>query len=202
MDLFTDPNSAVNLLPYDGEVIYCGTVLQQDEANRYFEVLMDDMPWRNDEAIIFGKHIVTKRKVAWIGDSDFAYTYSNTTRQAMPWTKELLELKQLAEEVSGTKFNSCLLNLYHNGEEGMSWHSDDEKELGGHNTVIASLSLGAARKFSFKHKLNKEKVDVVLSNGSLIIMQGATQRYWQHSLPKSVLVKHPRINLTFRTYKT
>ena len=201
MNLFADPDSPVNLLPYDGEVIYCGTVLPQQEANRYFDVLMKDMPWRNDEVIIFGKHIVTKRKVAWIGDSDFAYTYSNTTRQAMPWTEELLQLKKLAEEASGTKFNSCLLNLYHDGDEGMSWHSDNEKELGGENTVIASLSLGAARKFSFRHKINKEKVDIVLGNGSLIIMQGATQRYWQHSLPKSAVVKHPRINLTFRTYK-
>lgn len=201
MDLFTNPDAAVNLLPYDGEVIYCGTVLPQEKANRYFEVLMNEIPWRNDEVIIFGKHIVTKRKVAWVGDEGFAYTYSNTTRQAMPWTEELLELKQVAEEASGTKFNSCLLNLYHNGDEGMSWHSDDEKELGGPNTVIASLSLGAARKFSFKHKIDKERIDVVLGNGSLIIMQGATQRYWQHSLPKSAVIKHPRINLTFRTYK-
>jgi alkylated DNA repair dioxygenase AlkB len=200
MDLFTAPDDTVNLLPYDGEAIYCGTVLGQEEADSYFTHLFTHVPWKNDEVIIFGKHITTKRKVAWFGDDAFSYTYSNTTRQALPWTKELLELKVIAEKASGTKFNSCLLNLYHSGEEGMSWHRDDEKELGP-NTVIASLSLGAARKFSFKHISTKEKVDVILGNGTLLLMQGTTQTYWYHSLPKSVKVKHPRINLTFRTFK-
>ncbi len=200
MDLFTALSDTINLLPYDGEAIYCGTVLAQEEADRYFTHLFTQVPWKNDEVIIFGKHITTKRKVVWFGDDAFSYTYSNTTRQALPWTKELLELKVIAEKASGTKFNSCLLNLYHSGEEGMSWHRDDEKELGP-NTVIASLSLGAARKFSFKHISTKEKVDVILGNGTLLLMQGTTQTYWYHSLPKSLKVKHPRINLTFRTFK-
>lgn len=199
MDLFSNPEQRSNLLPYDGEVLDCGKVLLQQEADRYFDLLLNNVPWRNDEAVIYGRHIVTKRKVAWYGDDAFSYTYSNTTRQAIPWTKELLELKDIVEKYSGSRFNSCLLNLYHSGEEGMSWHSDDEKELG-KNTVIASLSLGAARKFSFKHKITKEKADVVLGNGALIIMQGTTQSYWVHSLPKSAKVKTPRINLTFRTF--
>ncbi len=199
MDLFSNPSETENLLPYDGEVLLCGTILEQDEANRYFNLLLNEVPWRNDEAVIYGRHIVTKRKVAWYGDNTFSYTYSNTTRHALPWTPVLLELKDIAEKHSGTRFNSCLLNLYHSGEEGMSWHSDDEKELG-KNTVIASLSLGAARKFSFKHKITKEKADVVLGNGTLIIMKGTTQTHWVHSLPKSLKVKSARINLTFRTF--
>ncbi len=199
MDLFSNPSETENLLPYDGEVLLCGTILEQDEANRYFNLLLNEVPWRNDEAVIYGRHIITKRKVAWYGDNTFSYTYSNTTRHALPWTPVLLELKDIAEKHSGTRFNSCLLNLYHSGEEGMSWHSDDEKELG-KNTVIASLSLGAARKFSFKHKITKEKADVVLGNGTLIIMKGTTQTHWVHSLPKSLKVKSARINLTFRTF--
>ena len=197
MDLFNNDINT-NLLPYQGEVIYYGPVLPQERAMHYFDILMKDIEWKNDEAIIFGKRFVTKRKVAWYGDENYAYTYSNTTKQALPWTKELLELKKLAEDITGTKFNSCLLNLYHNGEEAMAWHSDDEKALG-KNTVIASLSLGAARKFGFKHKTTKEKRELILDNGSLLVMKGTTQTFWLHRLSTSTKVKHPRINLTFRT---
>ena len=110
----------------------------------------------------------------------------------------MLELKQKVEKITGDKFNSCLLNLYHNGEEGMAWHSDDEKSLG-ENTTIASLSLGAERKFSFKHKESKKAVAIILEQGSLLVMKDSTQTNWWHSLPKSKKVKKPRINLTFRT---
>jgi alkylated DNA repair dioxygenase AlkB len=126
------------------------------------------------------------------------YTYSNITKQALPWTKELSGLKQMVEELAGTTFNSCLLNLYHNGEEGMGWHSDDEDSLGKNNT-IASLSIGAERKFLFKHKQSKQTVSLVLEHGSLLIMRDATQANWLHSLIKSKSVTQPRINLTFRT---
>ena len=197
MDLFNNDLNA-NLLPYDGEVIYYGLVLPQAKAILYFDTLMKDIEWKHDEAIIFGKKIITKRKVAWYGDDNYAYTYSNTTKQALSWTKELLELKKLAEEITGTKYNSCLLNLYHNGDEAMAWHSDDEKSLG-KNTAIASLSLGAERKFAFKHKTTKEKRDLILENGSLLVMKGTTQTHWLHRLSTSAKVKHPRINLTFRT---
>ncbi len=187
-----------NLLPYDGEVIYFGKVIDISEANRYFEILLRDIQWKNDEAKIFGKHYITKRKAAWYGDSEFDYTYSNTTKRALPWTTELLELKHITEHICGTEFNSCLLNLYHTGDEGMAWHSDDEKALG-KNTVIASFSLGAERKFAFKHKHTKEAVPIQLENGSLLIMKGTTQTHWHHSLPKTKKVTEPRINLTFRT---
>lgn len=187
-----------NLLPADGTTDYYGKILSDADANRYFEKLMETIAWRNDEAVIFGKHFITKRKVAWYGDRDFSYTYSNTTKEALPWTPELLELKALVEKLSGTQYNSCLLNLYHDGDEGMAWHSDDEKSLG-KDTSIASLSLGAERKFSLKHKQSKETVSVQLENGSLLVMKGKTQTHWLHSLPKTKKVKQPRINLTFRT---
>jgi alkylated DNA repair dioxygenase AlkB len=197
MDLF-DQDRISNLLRKDGTVNYYRNVLTHNEANRYFDLLLQNILWRNDEAVIFGKHIVAKRKVAWYGDSDYLYTYSNTTKQALTWTKELSDLKQRVEEVTGTKFNSCLLNLYQNGDEGIAWHSDDEKPLG-ENSIIASLSFGAERKFSFKHKHTKQTISVVLEHGSLLIMKDATQTNWLHSLPKSKKITRPRINLTFRT---
>jgi alkylated DNA repair dioxygenase AlkB len=197
MDLF-DQDRISNLLRKDGTVNYYRNVLTHNEANRYFDLLLQNILWRNDEAVIFGKHIVAKRKVAWYGDSDYLYTYSNTTKQALVWTKELSDLKQRVEEVTGTKFNSCLLNLYHNGDEGIAWHSDDEKPLG-ENSIIASLSFGAERKFSFKHKHTKQTISVVLEHGSLLIMKDATQTNWLHSLPKSKKITRQRINLTFRT---
>ena len=187
-----------NILNKDGTVNYYGKILSSEEANRYFDLLMQNTQWEKDEVIIFGKHITTKRKVAWYGDSEYLYTYSNTTKRALAWTKELSELKQIVEEYAGIKFNSCLLNLYHNGNEGMGWHSDDEKTLGKNNT-IASLSFGAERKFSFKHKQTKQTVSLVLEHGSLLIMKDATQSNWLHSLPKSKNITQPRINLTFRT---
>jgi len=197
MDLFNS-NTVTNILPQDGIVEYHGKILKQPEAQHYFEALLHSIQWKNDEAVIFGRHIITKRKVAWYGDNGYAYTYSNTTKEALPWTEELLKLKAMADSISGTIFNSCLLNLYHNGDEGMAWHSDDEKCLG-ENTVIASLSLGAERKFALKHKKDKHSLSIILENGSLLVMKGATQTNWLHSLPKTKKVTRPRVNLTFRT---
>ena len=197
MSLF-GKNRVGNLLHEDGTVNYYGKVLTSGEADKYFDLLMQNILWENDEVVIFGKHIVTKRKAAWYGDSDYLYTYSNITKQALPWTKELCELKQIVVKLAGAKFNSCLLNLYHNGDEGMGRHSDDEESLGKNNT-IASLSLGAERKFLFKHKRSKQIVSLVLEHGSLLIMKDATQANWLHSLPKSKNVTQSRINLTFRT---
>jgi len=199
MDLFNNtPNP--NILPFDGEVNYYGKILTHENAQRYYEQLLNTIQWDNDKAIIFGKLIITKRKVAWYGDKPFNYTYSKTTKSALPWTKELLELKEIIEKKTGETFNSCLLNLYHNGEEGMAWHSDGEKDLK-KNGAIGSLSFGAVRKFSFKHKTTKQTVSVVLEKGSLLVMKGQTQTNWLHRLPPTKKVKSPRINLTFRTIK-
>lgn len=197
MDLFnTDLKS--NILPNDGEVNYYGKVVTNENAQYYFDQLLQNIQWDNDKAIIFGKLIITKRKVAWYGDKPFDYTYSKTTKSALPWTKELLELKEIIENKTGEKFNSCLLNLYHNGDEGMAWHSDGEKDLK-KNGAIGSLSFGAERKFLFKHKATKQTVSVHLEKGSLLVMKGQTQTNWLHRLPPTKKVKSPRINLTFRT---
>ncbi|WP_366183576.1 alpha-ketoglutarate-dependent dioxygenase AlkB [Flavobacterium ovatum] len=199
MDLFTpDLDTNHNLLPKDGTVNYYGFLFSQQEANHYLDILLNGIDWKHDEAIIMGKLIVTKRKVAWYGDSAFEYTYSNRTKKAMLWTPTLLELKARVEEKTGETFNSCLLNLYHSGDEGMAWHSDGEKDLK-KNGVIASLSFGVARKFAFKHKETKETVSIILENGSLLVMKDETQTHWQHRLPPTKKVLKPRVNLTFRT---
>lgn len=199
MDLFgnlADANE--NLLPKDGTVNYYGKIIDQEEADAFYLQLLENIEWKNDEAVIFGKKILTKRKVAWYGDDNYEYTYSNSTKKAIPWTPELLKLKALAEEKTGEEFNSCLLNLYHNGEEGMAYHSDGEKDLK-KNGAIASLSFGAERKFSFKHKFTKEKVELLLEHGSLLVMKDQTQSLWLHRLPPTKKIHTPRINLTFRT---
>jgi alkylated DNA repair dioxygenase AlkB len=189
-----------NLLPHDGIVNYHGKIFSEKEANHFTKILLENIEWKNDEAIIFGKHIITKRKVAWYADEDLPYTYSNTTKHALPFTTTLLELKKIVEDKTGAQFNSCLLNLYHNGTEGMAWHSDDEKELV-KNECIASLSFGAERKFMLEHKKTKETISIILENGSLLCMKGDTQTNWLHQLPKSVKIKQPRVNLTFRMMK-
>ena len=199
MELFENlPDSEFNLLPKDGTVNYYGRIFSLEEATHFYKILLETIEWRNDEAIIFGKKILTKRKVAWYGEEEFEYTYSKTTKKAFTWTKELLELKKVVEEKTGEKFNSCLLNLYHSGSEGMAYHSDGEKDLK-KNGAIASLSLGAERKFSFKHKITKDKIELLLENGSLLVMKDQTQSFWLHRLPPTKKILMPRINLTFRT---
>ena len=199
MDLFNQHiDETINYLPQDGIVNYYGKLLTVKQADHYLDKLLTTIHWKNDEAVIFGRHIITKRKVAWYGNGNYDYTYSRITRQALKWTKELLELKQLVEAKTGDTFNSCLLNLYHNGDEGMAWHSDDEKTLG-ENSSIASFSFGAERKFSFKHRQTKETLSMMLEHGSLLVMKGTTQTHWLHCLPKSKRITMPRVNLTFRT---
>ncbi|MGJ8758873.1 alpha-ketoglutarate-dependent dioxygenase AlkB family protein [Acinetobacter sp. HC8-3S] len=195
-DIEADPKQ--NHLPYDGTVNYYGKVVSSQQADHYFDVLLSSIEWENDQAVIFGRQIITKRKVAWYGDRGYEYTYSNVNKYALAWTDELIELKALVEQLSGETFNSCLLNLYHTGEEGMAWHSDGEIDLK-KNGAIASLSFGAERKFAFKHKQTKEKVELYLEHGSLLVMKDTTQSYWLHRLPPTTKVSTARINLTFRT---
>lgn len=198
-DLFnTDPLESYNLLPQDGAVHYYGRVWDMETAEQYYESLLQNVEWKNDEAMMFGKLIITKRKVAWYGDEPFDYTYSKRTKKALPWTAELKELKNKAQEVTGETYNSCLLNLYHDGSEGMAWHSDGEKALKD-NGAIASLSFGAERKFAFKHKESKETVSLILEHGSTLVMKGTTQKHWLHRLPPTKKPHRPRVNLTFRT---
>ncbi len=199
MDLFSQfDDLPKNLLTKDGTVNYYGIVLSKTAADSYYDVLLNSIEWKNDEAIIFGKLIITKRKVAWYANESFEYSYSNSTKTALVFTKELLALKALVEKETNETYNSCLLNLYHDGSEGMAWHSDGEKDLK-KNGAIASLSLGSERKFGFKHKENKETVYKVLEHGSLLVMKDETQTHWLHRLPPTKKIHRPRINLTFRT---
>lgn len=197
MKLFPeDPKK--NWLPYNGTVNYFGVVMTDQEADEYFQRLLNELDWRNDEAVIFGKKIITARKVAWYGNEPFPYRYSGTTKYALDWTGALKALKDLAEHKTGKTYNSCLANLYHTGTEGMAWHSDGEPELRKEG-AIASMSFGAERKFAFKHKKDKSVVNLQLEHGSLLVMKGETQKYWLHRLPPTKKVNRPRINLTFRT---
>ncbi len=199
MDLFRQAiEQPDNLLPKQGIVKYYGVLIPLMSADDYLKNLLTNIKWKNDEAVIYGKRIITKRKVAWYADQAFEYTYSKTTKRALPWTNELLQLKTLVEKRTGEQCNSCLLNLYHDGSEGMAWHSDGEKDLK-KNGAIGSLSLGAERTFSLKHKATKEIVSLILEHGSLLVMKGTTQTYWQHRLPPTKKVTKPRINLTFRS---
>lgn len=196
MDLFS-PQPGLNLLPRDGVVNYHGPVISSGEAQRYFNLLRREVPWRSDEVVVFGKRHITARKVAWYGDKGLDYRYSGSTKTPLPWTPDLLELKALAGELSGAFFNSCLLNLYHSGAEGMGWHSDDEASLE-REVPIVCISLGAERNFRFRHKQLPLKAEISLEAGSLLVMRGETQRHWQHGIPKMMRVCEPRISLTFR----
>ncbi len=198
MDLPTEPD--VNLLPHDGVVHYHPAVFSPSEAEKFFEKLTQDVPWQHDEVKMFGKTIVTARKVAWFGDAGLDYTYSGKTKSPLPWTSLLLELKKLTEEKAKDQFNSCLLNLYHDGSEGMGWHRDNESSIV-KNSPIACLSFGAQRRFHFKHRVTKERITLELQPGSLLLMTGETQTHWMHTLPKSTRITTPRISLTFRQMK-
>ncbi|TWX68759.1 alpha-ketoglutarate-dependent dioxygenase AlkB [Colwellia demingiae] len=203
MDLFSSLlDEPINILPKDGVVNYYGEIMPLSDSSYYFERLFNTIAWRHDQALVFGKIIETKRKVAWCADTidgkPFAYSYSGVTRYSIPFTEELLLLKNLVEQQSNESYNSCLLNLYHSGEEGMAWHSDGEADLK-EQGAIASLSFGAERKFAFKHKFSKEVVALQLKPGSLLVMKGITQQHWLHRLPPTKKVSEPRINLTFRT---
>ena len=194
-DLPADPTE--NLLPYNGIVNYYGKVLSYEKATEYFKHLYHNITWKHDESVRHGKLIVARRQVAWFGERNYEYGYSGTTKKARPIPEQVLELKELVEEKTGYLFNAVLLNLYESGEVGIAWHSDKEAYLG-KDVIIASLTLGAERKFGFKHRQTNETIWKVLEHGSLLVMRGPTQNYWLHHLPPAKKVKAPRINLTFR----
>ena len=186
-----------NLLPKDGIAVYYGVVYPEKEAAQICQLLLDTIPWKQDKVLMFGKMIVTKRKVAWFADAGITYKYAGVIKKGLSWTADLLQIKAKVESITGSKYNACLLNLYHEGEEGMGWHQDNEVEMVA-GSSIASLSLGAQRKFAFKHATSNERLDIDLENGSLLEMKGTIQNNWYHSLPKTKKVKQLRINLTFR----
>jgi alkylated DNA repair dioxygenase AlkB len=191
----------LNLLPKDGCVNYHPNFINTANRFKLMDQLQQSLQWDADQLMMFGKLVTTRRKVAWIGDPNCAYTYSGVKKQPQSWTLELLAIKSQIEELAQSDFNSCLLNFYHDGSDGMGWHSDDEKELNPYSP-IASLSLGAQRKFSFRHKEDKTTIPLYLDNGSALIMYSPTQQFWQHALLKTKTVSTPRINLTFRKIHT
>jgi len=199
LDLFSTPiDPSHNWLPKEGNVNYHGPIFSEKESTNYYEALLHEVAWAPDQALMFGKLITTKREVAWYAEKAYSYTYSKITKTALVWTPLLLKIKDAVEKASGETYNACLLNLYHNGSEGMGWHSDGEKDLK-KNGAIASVSFGAERKFAFKHKEDKTVVNLPLAHGSLLVMKGSTQSHWLHRLPPTKKVQTPRINLTFRT---
>ncbi len=194
---YQDTTEPAVVVARDGRAEYFNRFYDADESNHLYKNLLDSLPWEVDEIKMFGKLVKTARKVVWVGDPVCAYTYSGVQKTPQAWTNELLQMKHKLEQFTGHTYNSCLLNLYHSGAEGMGWHSDDEKELDP-TTPIASVSLGARRKFAFRHKQDKTTSSVFLEHGGLLIMHPPIQEYWQHGLLKTKTVIDPRINLTFR----
>ncbi len=191
----------INILHQDGIAIYHEKVISDVQIKQLYNALLNNICWENERVVMFGKEIITKRKVAFYSDSSIAYRYSSITKIGLPWKDTLITLKNIVESITKQTYNACLLNLYHNGEEAMGWHCDNEKEIVA-NSSIASLSIGASRKFSFKHKVTKETISIQLGNGSLLEMKGIIQSHWWHALPKSKKITESRINLTFRQMLT
>lgn len=182
----------------NSNIVYDSNFLDVEEANYYFDKLRNTVPWQQDDITVFGKTYAQPRLTALYGNNTKSYTYSNITMHPYVFKDEVLALKKKLEAVTPISFTTCLLNLYRDGKDSNGWHADDEKELG-INPVIASISLGQERYFHLRHKNDKNlKKKILLENGSLLLMQGETQHYWQHQIPKTAKKISERINLTFR----
>lgn len=196
LGLFSKPISVLNLP--NAQVSYYPGFVSPECATHWFKQLCEQTKWRQEELTLFGKQVLAPRLSCWVADSGLDYSYSNMTMQATPWTPLLLEIKAMVEHLTGKPFNSVLLNNYRDGRDSNGWHADDEPELG-NNPWIASLSFGATRDFLMREKAQPEnKVKLPLESGSLLVMKGATQHYWQHNIPKRASAGQ-RLNLTFRT---
>lgn len=197
--LFDDiPESAEELLPKDGSAVLHRQAISSAESADAMKALLDLVPWEQRRVRVYGREVPQPRLVAWFGDPGRSYTYSGLTLDPSPWTSLLVELRSACEAIAGVAFNSGLANLYRDGRDSLSWHADDEPELGP-DPVIASLSLGAERRFDFRHRESGETVRTLLPAGSVVVMSSGCQRQWVHQVPKMLRVNDPRINLTFRT---
>jgi alkylated DNA repair dioxygenase AlkB len=182
----------------DGSILdYCPAFLSPSAADTLFQSLCNHIDWRSEAYTIYGKSVVAPRQVAWYGDEGAVYTYSGIEHLPLPWTPELLQLRQQLEQACAYSFNSVLLNRYRDGQDSMGWHADKEKELGA-KPAIASLSLGQERLFKLRHNRSKKVIDLRLPSGSLLLMHGEFQTQWQHCVPKTKKIIDERINLTFR----
>ena len=202
LSLWDEPKTNSTTLPEllfmsDAEVTLYRNFFYKSESDKFFSQLYEEINWRQEKIKFYGKELNIPRLTAWHGDSGKSYTYSKIPMSPEPWTPTLFLIKSRIESVAGVSFNSVLLNLYRNGSDSVAWHSDDEPELG-EEPVIGSVSFGGIRRFMFRHKVAKNQVEVELTHGSLLVMQGRTQQFWQHQIAKTSKRVAPRINLTFR----
>lgn len=182
----------------DADVRLWRQAFQPAAADEMLAVLRSRIDWQQEDIVIFGERRRVPRLVAWHGDPGTAYTYSGTAHEPLPWTPELQRVRHRAEELTGHRYNSVLLNLYRDGRDGMGWHADDEPELG-ERPAIASVSLGATRRFRLRHRRRTEaRCGLDLAHGDLLLMSGGTQHAWQHALAKTARLVGERINLTYR----
>lgn len=199
-DLFTSgkPRTVRYELP-DAELTLYEGFFPREEADGLYSSLLNETNWKQEDITVYGKTHLTPRLTAWYGDPATDYTFSGTKWQPFPWNADLLYIKEMVEEATGARFNSVLLNLYRHGGDGVGWHRDNEQEFG-RNPIIASVSFGETRSFQVRHKFRKElkKIEIPLTHGSLLLMAGPMQHYWEHQIPKTTKVVSPRINLTFR----
>ncbi|MDI1276765.1 alpha-ketoglutarate-dependent dioxygenase AlkB [Methylobacter sp.] len=191
-----------NLAPFDGELYLIKQFYSLPESDRLFAQLQAELAWQEEAIFIYGRWVKVPRLMCWYGEPDAWYRYSGVNHQPMPWTPVLQAIREKVERQCQCQctFNSVLANLYRDGNDSMGCHADDEKELGP-KPVIASLSLGDERLFKLHHKETKDKLDIVLGHGDLLVMAGTLQHHWMHSVPKTKKLKTPRINLTFRTIR-
>jgi len=201
LGLFENAENKTNLLSLrNGECIYLPSFFSLTESDYYFQKLKDDIIWKQEFMYMYGRQVMFPRLTAWYGDNDSTYSFSGITLNPHTWTEELIEIKNIIDPIAGTQFNSVLLNRYRDGNDSISWHTDAEKELG-INPIIGSVNFGATRKFQLRHIDTKEKIELELTHGSLLIMRGELQHFWQHQVPKTSRKITERINLTFRKIK-
>jgi len=201
LDLFQEKNVTQELTKINnGEYLYIPNFFNKNESDFYLKTLLEIIDWKQEKMNMYGKNVKFPRLTSWYGDNDKPYSFSGITLNPNNWIKELIDIKNKIEPKCNTEFNSVLLNLYRNGNDSISWHTDAEEELG-KNPVIASVNFGATRKFQLRHKNTKEKIEINLTHGSLLIMKGELQHFWQHQVPKTKKEVDKRINLTFRQIK-
>jgi alkylated DNA repair dioxygenase AlkB len=183
----------------DGELVYLPSFVSPAAADRLLSTLLDLPDWKRERLTIFGRQVYTPRLTAWYGDPGIGYAYSGVVHTALPWLEELLDLRARMSAELSLSFNGVLANRYRDGRDSMGWHSDDERELGP-RPVIASISLGARRRFLLRHRSRKDlaTLELSLEHGSLLLMKGDTQHHWRHSVPKAARCTSERVNLTFR----
>lgn len=197
-DLFGTSEDEKELFQVEnGQYLFIPNFFSIEEGNYLFSRLNSTISWKQEKMNMYGKEVLFPRLTAWYGDSDRPYSFSGITLNPLPWTEELLKIKKKIETKTSAIFNSVLLNKYRDGSDSISWHTDDEKELG-KNPIIASVTFGGTRNFQLRHRDTGEKINLELSHGSLLIMQGELQHFWQHQIPKTKKQVDPRINLTFR----